>query len=306
MRKLRISAISFLNTAPLMWDFENGMPPVVENTGAEVKAATPAVGSHVSGTPLARDFEVDYTIPSHCADLLRTGKADIGIIPAATYASIPELVIVPNVAIAAKNPVRSILLISKVPREQIRSLAADISSRTSVALTRVLFHHWCEHAPEFTPAEPHLESMLARCDAALLIGDPALRVDRSRYQTWDLAEEWQEWTGKPFVFAFWAVRAAALRETRPELDVAAVFQNSRDHGVQPEHISLIAQTWASHVGVSPAVICSYLTRHIYFWLDEKCQAGLELFFHYAAQCGAIPPPPPLRFMEMVRPSLPKM
>jgi chorismate dehydratase len=306
MRKLRISAISFLNTAPLMWDFEQGLPPVTGNANAGVNVFPQGVGSHVSGTPLAGDFEVEYTIPSHCADLLRAGEADIGIIPAATYASIPDLAIVPDVAIAAKGPVRSILLISKVPREQIRTLAADISSRTSVALTRVLFHHWCKRAPEFVPAEPHLESMLARCDAALLIGDPALRVDRSRHHTWDLAEEWQQWTGKPFVFAFWAVRRAALAETRPELDIAAVFQSSRDHGVEPKHLSFIAETWSSHVGVSPAEICDYLTRHIYFWLDDECRAGLELFFHYAAECVAIPPPPPLRFLETARFLLPKI
>jgi chorismate dehydratase len=296
MRKLRVSAISFLNTAPLMWDFEQGIPPAVGVPKPGANVFPQGVGSHVSGTPLAGDFEVAYTIPSHCADLLRAGEADIGIIPAATYASIPDLVIVPDVAIAATGPVRSILLISKVPRERIRTLAADTSSRTSVALTRVLFHHWCGQAPEFVPAEPQLEAMLARCDAALLIGDPALRVDRSRHQTWDLAEEWQQWTGRPFVFAFWAVRRAALSETRPGLDVAAVFRNSRDHGVEPKHISAIAQNWSSRVGVSPAEICNYLTRHIYFWLDEECRAGLELFFRYAAECGAIPPPPPLHFI----------
>ena len=300
MRKLRISAISFLNTAPLMWDFERGIPPVVDATKPGANAFPQGGRSHVSNTPLAGDFEVEYTIPSHCADLLRAGEADIGIIPAATYASIPDLVIVPDVAIAAKGPVRSILLISKVPREQIRTLAADTSSRTSAALTRVLFHHWRGQAPEFVPAEPQLESMLARCDAALLIGDPALRVDRSRYQTWDLAEEWQQWTGKPFVFAFWAVRWVALGETRPGLDVAATFQSSRDHGVESKHISAIAQNWSTHVGVSPAEICNYLTRHIYFWLDDECRTGLELFFRYAAECGAIAPPPPLRFIPTLK------
>jgi chorismate dehydratase len=255
------------------------------------------VAPGVAGAALFDEFEVEYTIPSHCADLLCAGTADIGIIPAATYASIPDLVIVPDVAIAAKGPVRSILLISRVPLDEVRRLAADVSSRTSVALTRVMFHQWLGRAPEFVPAEPQLEAMLARCDAALVIGDPALHVDRSRYQTWDLAAEWQRVTGKAFVFAFWAVRRAAFLETRPGLDIAEVFKSSRDHGREPQNVSAIAQAWSSHVGLAPETICHYLTRNIHFWLDEECRAGLELFYELAARCGAIPVPPPLRFID---------
>jgi len=115
MPRLRISAISFLNTAPLMWDFENGE----------------------SAQILRQQFEISYTIPSHCAKQLGEGSADIGIIPVAAYATIPDLVIVPDVAIAAKNQVRSILLVSKVPLERIRSVATDDSSRTSAALVEI-------------------------------------------------------------------------------------------------------------------------------------------------------------------------
>jgi chorismate dehydratase len=303
MRKLRISAISFLNTAPLMWDFEHGKPPVAGTPKFTSPDLFRGVAPGTAGATLFNDFEVEYTIPSHCADLLRSGVADIGIIPAATYASIPDLVIVPDVTIAAKGAVRSILLISKVPRDQVRSLAADISSRTSVALTRVLFHQWLGRAPEFVPAEPQLEAMLARCDAALLIGDPALRADCSRYQTWDLAAEWKQLTGKAFVFAFWAVRMAALSEARHELDVAQVFQESRDRGLQTQSVSAIAEAWSPYVGLSQETIRDYLTRNIHFRLDDECRAGLELFFDLAARCGAIPTPPPLRFMGTVRSAL---
>src|SRR5450755_3464960 len=113
MPRLRISAISFLNTAPLMWDFEHG--------------------------DAGKDFDIEYTIPSQCAAALSEGLADIGIIPAITYAQIPGLVILPNIAIAAKDSVRSILLVSKVTMENVRTVATDTSSRTSVALTQVLF-----------------------------------------------------------------------------------------------------------------------------------------------------------------------
>ncbi|HUS19463.1 MAG TPA: MqnA/MqnD/SBP family protein, partial [Terriglobales bacterium] len=113
MARLRVSAISFLNTAPLMWDFDHG--------------------------DLRRKYQVDYTLPSTCAELLRQGMADIGIIPVAAYAGIPDLVVIPDIAIAAKGPVKSILLISKVPLTKIKTIAVDTSSRTSVALLQVLF-----------------------------------------------------------------------------------------------------------------------------------------------------------------------
>src|SRR5947209_9190275 len=143
MQRLRVSAISFLNTAPLMWDFDHG--------------------------PLRREYEVDYTLPSVCAEMLSAGTADIGIIPVAAYGSIPDLVVIPDVAIAARGAVRSILLISKVPLEQIKSVAVDTSSRTSVALLQVLFNRYYGRAtslPNFQPMRPKLKPMLAACDAA--------------------------------------------------------------------------------------------------------------------------------------------
>lgn len=270
MRKLCISAISFLNTAPLMWDFEHG-----------------SAGD---------DFDITYTVPSQCADALRAGSADIGIIPAAAYASIPDLVILPEVAIAAKRPVRSILLVSKVPIDQIRSVAADTSSRTSVALLHVLFTRFWGGDREFVPMPPKLDSMLARCDAALLIGDAALVVDRSRYLTWDLAEEWQRLTSKPFVFAFWAVRLRALTEMRPGLDLATIFRTSRDHGLEPASIARIARDWSPRLGLTETDIKTYLTVNVVYTLDVSNREGLELFYRYAHECRAIPNAQELRFL----------
>ena len=154
MKRLRISAISYLNTAPLMWDFEHG------DAGAA--------------------FNISYTVPSQCAVDLAAGSADIGIIPAAAYASIPGLAILPGVAIASRRPVRSILLVSRVPLEKIRSVALDTSSLTSVALTKVLFAKWWGASRTFAPMAPDVEKMLAEHDAGLVIGDPALKVDRDR------------------------------------------------------------------------------------------------------------------------------
>ena len=278
---LRISAISFLNTAPLMWDFERGQPPraprVVNSGGI--------------------DFELSYTVPSRCAEQLRAGEADIGIIPAITYATIPNLVVLPDAAIAAHGAVKSILLVSRKPLEQVRSIAADSSSRTSVALLRVLCRKFWNIAPPITSRAPELETMLANDDAALLIGDPALRVKRDRYQVLDLAEEWKKFTGKPFVFAFWAVRMAAVAEAPRDLDLAAVFRESRDHGLDPRHVDEIARLWAPIVGISEHEVRHYVTHHIHYYLDRACGEGLELFYRYAAECGAIERAPELRMLS---------
>jgi chorismate dehydratase len=310
MRRLRISAISYLNTAPLMWDFEHA--------------------------DAGRDFDISYTLPSACARALEAGTADIGIIPAAAYAQIPGLMVLPGVAIASRCPVRSILLVSRVPIDRIRTVALDTSSMTSVALTKILFEKWLGGGRIFTPMPPDIETMLAAHDAALVIGDPALQIDRSRYLTLDLAEEWIRHTGKPFVFAFWAIRHGALSEdsvspedsplsedsmcedvlcgdSRPRLsaarsaasapDLAAIFQQSRDHGLEPSSLDHITREWSPRLGLTPSAIRSYLTGNIYYHLDEPCLAGLQLFYRYAAEIGALPPAPEIDFLRAANPAI---
>lgn len=137
--------------------------------------------------------------------------------------------------------------------------------------------------------------MLNQSDAALLIGDPALKIDRSEYRTWDLAEEWIRLTGKPFVFAFWAVREAALE--RAELDLASLFQVSRDHGLEALHVQQIAELWAPRIGISEDVAREYLSSNIYYFLDDACLEGLRLFYQYSRECGALPEAPALSFVE---------
>lgn len=271
MTKLRIAAISFLNTAPLMWEFEHGRP--------------------------AGEYEIRYTLPSHCAEMLRAGTADIGIIPAAAYASIPGLAIVPGVAIAAKGPVRSIFLISKKPAEEIRTVAADTSSRSSVALLRILFEkHW-KTKPEFVPMAPELAPMLAKCDAGLLIGDPALvaaaRLKPGEYHVYDLAEEWIRLTGLPFVFAFWAVRSAAVEDAAT---LVRDFQSSRDAGLRKENIETIVHEWAPKLGLGDDVVRDYLREAIYYGLDDECLKGLRHFYQLSVECKVLDQAPELRFL----------
>jgi chorismate dehydratase len=269
MSRLRISAISYLNTAPLMWDFEHG------DAGAA--------------------FDIAYTLPSHCAAELERGTADIGIIPSAAYATIPNLSILPGVCIASRKAVRSILLVSRKPLDAINTVALDSSSLTSVALTRVLFDKCWGGGRQFSSLPPDLDAMLATHDAALLIGDPALKVDRSAYYTWDLAEEWNHFTGKPFVFAFWAVTQNAAKDSR--LDLAAIFQGSRDHGLIPANLAEIARIWASKLGLGEEGVHDYLTTNIHYYLDEPCLDGLRLFYRYAHECGVLPRIPELHFAD---------
>jgi chorismate dehydratase len=294
MRRLRISAISYLNTAPLMWDFEHG------DTGSE--------------------FDISYTLPSACARALQAGSADIGIIPAAAYAQVPGLMALPGVAIASRQPVRSILLVSRAPVDKIRTVALDTSSMTSVVLTKILFEKWLGGGRTFTSMAPDVEKMLAQHDAGLVIGDPALQIDCSRYLTLDLAEEWIRYTSKPFVFAFWTVRRDALEavlrgDSRPRLsasrsdailhgqDLATIFQQSRDNGLEPASLDQIAREWAPRLGIGEADVRSYLTENIYYHLDSPCLEGLQLFYRYAAEIGALPAAPELCFLSPARPAL---
>jgi chorismate dehydratase len=270
MRPLRISAISYLNTAPLMWDFDHG-----------------EAGS---------DFEISYTLPSACARALEAGTADIGIIPAAAYAQVPGLIVLPGVAIASRRPVRSILLVSRVPVGKIRTVALDTSSMTSVVLTKILFEKWLGGGRTFTSMAPNIEEMLAQHDAGLLIGDPALQIDRSRYHTLDLAEEWIRHTGKPFVFAFWAIRKKALSEAGASPDLVERFQQSRDHGLEPANLDHIVRAWAPRLGLEESNVRSYLTESIYYYLDAACLEGLQLFYRYAAEIGALPAAPEMHFL----------
>jgi len=256
-----------------MWDFEHG---------------------HVG-----RDFDIEYTIPSACAAALAANQADIGIIPAVTYAEIPGLVILPKIAIASKDYVRSILLISKKPLEDVQTVATDMSSRTSVALLQVLFAKLFGTQRKLTSHTPQLDAMLQNHDAALLIGDAALQVEGERgLYLYDLAHEWRKLTGKPFVFAFWAVRLDAL-ERGGKLNLTETFQRSRNHGTETRNLQAIAREWSPRLGLTEDEIIVYLTENIDYSLDRENHSGLQLFLRYCEELGLIPRVPELRFLGPV-------
>jgi chorismate dehydratase len=285
-QRLRISAIRFLNPAPLMWDFEH--PPEMEK--------------------LAERYAIHSAMPSQCAAELADGTADIGLIPIAAYATTPGLAVVRGCTIASLDRVRSIILVVKHPGgiEAVRRVAADTDSRTSNAYAQIIFRKFLHTDPEFIPFEPNLDAMLENCDAAILIGDPALlaledqdaRLARTgeRLEYLDLGHLWKQHTGVPWVSAVWAVRPEAMVAANlTAQQVNEDFLRSRDHGMA--HIEDLVREWTPRIAVPAATIRRYLSTHIHYVLDEACLAGMDLFFRYAAETAVLPPAPPLRWLE---------
>ena len=262
-RPLRVAAVSYLNSVPLVWGLVHG--------------------------PHRAAFQVDFILPSECADALRDGRADAGIIPSIEYQRIPGLKIVPGLSVSSSGPVRSVLLISRVAVEEIRSVALDTSSRTSAGLVQILLRRRNGVSPRFAPHAPDLTRMLQEHDAALMIGDPALAADFPGLKVYDLAEEWRGMTGLPFVFAFWAVRAEAAA---PEL--IRLFQESAAFAMV--HLADIVRAEASRTGLPEWLVRTYLTHNIDFTLGDKNLAGLMLFYTLALELGLTPAARPPEFI----------
>jgi chorismate dehydratase len=286
--KLRISIVQYLNTAPLVWGFTNG--------------------------PLRGKYDLSFTVPSQCAEQLRAGKADVAIIPAIEYQRIDDLVILPDMAIASKKQVRSLLIIAKKPIEQVKSFALDGSSRSTQTLTRILCAEKWKIAPQFFEAPPDLGAMLQQADAALLIGDPALRIavgierdnrpgaegqtlceaatlgirNSELLYVYDVVSEWRSLTGLPAVLAVWAARRDIAT---PE--VTADFLASRDFGMS--RIPEISFKAARELELPVRTLESYLRQNIDFSLDAENRRGLESYFDHAEKLDLIPQAKPLEW-----------
>jgi chorismate dehydratase len=280
LTKPRISIVQYLNTAPLVWGFTHG--------------------------PLSGKYELSFTVPSQCAEALREGEADIAIIPVIEYQRIPALVMLPDMAIASKTQVRSLLLVAKKPIQEVRSIALDSSSRSTQALTRILCADSWRITPKFFEAAPDLDAMLQDADAALLIGDPALRLaillegkarrdergamfcdaatagvhNAGELHVYDMVEEWQRSTGMPAVLAVWAAREGVVSE-----EVLRDFAASLDFGLA--HIPEISEVAAFELKLPAAAMAAYLRQNIDYSLDADNQRGLEMFFSRAAALGLI-------------------
>jgi predicted solute-binding protein len=220
-------------------------------------------------------FDLDFRIPSECADQLATGAADIGIVPCFELTR-QDLDVIPGAGIACHGAVRSILLVSRCPASEIRTLAADSSSRTSVELARVILERRYGVQVESIPHVPDLPAMLRAADAALIIGDPALHIDPAALpqHVYDLGAEWLELTGLPMVFAVWAARKGVVNA-----EIAEAFRGSCRWG--REHIEEIVAAESERRAFPPALVREYLTRHIVHELGEREYEGMELFLSWA-------------------------
>jgi len=243
--------VDYLNSAPLVWGLLHGPPQDL--------------------------FDLTFRVPSECADLVASGAVDIGNIPVIEM-SRQNLEMVPGVGVASRGAVRSILLVSKCPLGEICTLAADSSSRTSVALTRIVLSRRYGVEPLFLPCAPDLAGMLDHADAALIIGDPALRLDLSLlpYHVADLGQEWTEMTGLPMVFAVWA---GHKRHIMPAV-VKALADSCR---FGREHLEDIVRIDAAARGIPETLAREYLTCHIINELGPQEYKGLELYLRYARE-----------------------
>ena len=256
---------------------------------------------------LAERYELKWMLPAECAAQLASGESDIGLVPIAALPLNPHLRVLPGCVIASKGRVRSLLLVRRARQKltEIRTVAADTASRTTIAHSRILFHQWGNQDAQFLPMAADLDSMLERADAAVVIGDPALmaleeevnRRERTGEELvyHDLATEWKKLTGLPFVSAVWCAApdnfggAQGMRLSEADVDfevISADFLRSRDHGMA--NIDALVKEWAGRIPLSTESIRTYLTENIHYVLDEECREGMRTFFRMAAECGVLP------------------
>jgi chorismate dehydratase len=250
---IRLGAVSYLNTRPLVHGLEHQTDR----------------------------FDLRFDVPAKCAELLHANEVDLGLIPSIEYPG-HDYRIVPGLSIASDGPVASVAIFSKVATGQIQSIALDTSSRTSVALLRVLCARWFEIAPRLLSMPPNLDVMLEQCDAALVIGDNALFLDHDALglEKVDLGEEWIGMTGLPFVYAFWAGRSGVASAS----DIAAL-QRARDEGLTATGAIGLQMFPDSPEKARRADL--YLRENVKYALGDPEIAGLRRFYELAAEVGAL-------------------
>ena len=295
MHTPRISASSYSNTAPLVWSF--------------------LYGSQHGNFEIILD-----NAPARSAELLNSDRVDAALVPVIVSQYIPDVRIVPDVCVGTRERVRSVALITRgAELSDVRSVALDVSSRTSVVLTKIIFREFLGFEPEWRDAAPDIDSMLDSADCALLIGDPALSIwdlgfgisdsdtdsvdgsrsdsddagskseirnPKSQMRKYDLAELWNNHTGLGFVFAMWMTRRHQC---------AIDFAAARDEGVQ--HIFEIASNYEPEIGLSRDQMIDYLSDSISYFVDDSMQAGMKLYFELAGKCRLIDSVQPIRYLE---------
>jgi chorismate dehydratase len=270
--KSKISIVRYLNAAPLAWGILEGQQ---------------------SG-----DFQPVLSTPAECADQLANGSVDIGLIPSIEFQRIKGSKIIPGPVVASRHRVRSVLLISNKPLWEVKTVACDSGSRTSVALAQILLNEIYHVKPELRTQAPDLVQMLGQCDAAVVIGDTALKFMEENEQpnaekqksflklspepllVFDLVERWKTLTGLPFVFAFWAARPGFQ-----DGNVTELLKASRDFGVA--NTTVIAERYSETLSMKKEYLQEYLDHNVHYFMDEASSEGLRMFYEKAARIGAI-------------------
>jgi len=245
------------------------------------------------------DVDLVRANPADLAGMLLDGDLDIAPIPAIEYARhAADFVLLPDIAISSDGEVQSILLISKVPANELdaeSTVALAANSRTSQVLARVLIEKRWGGSPRYVEMPPDLPAMLRDADAALLIGDEALRSywePPAGLHRYDLGAEWAAWTGLPMVYAVWAVRAdfaasdpQAVTEVQRSLSESLAY--CRGH---LDDISDYAARWESF----PAERFRSYFDALHFRYEPRYRDGLRRYLNEAAALGQLDSVPDVR------------
>jgi chorismate dehydratase len=252
--RLRVGAVSFLNTKPLVYRLAASAPQI----------------------------ELVFDVPSRLADDLAVGRLDAALIPSIELLRDPGYAIVSDACIGCRGPVLSVKLLGRRPLAEVRTLALDESSRTSAVLARILLLQRYGVRPDIEPFPVGTPVQQCGADAVVLIGDRAIHPpDAGFVDQWDLGEEWYRWAGLPFVFAMWVAHRG--------IDLArldAPLRAARDAGVA--NLQGIARQEAAAVGLTYGQTLTYLRQHLHFFFGSQERRGLQMFFREAASLGAIP------------------
>jgi chorismate dehydratase len=300
MTKLKIAASTYLNSAPLVYSFLRG----------ELKNECEFLGD---------------AAPAYCADLLKQGLVNIALIPVIEYqsmSSISQICLIPDIAVAAKDFVKSVILVTKCPIQEIRTVSLDTSSRTSAALVKIILEKFYQINPTYISAKPNLLEMFKNSDAALIIGDPAIKIRKdfsNDYQIYDLAQEWKKFTSLPFVFACWGVNLSLFdnqisllpidllpselflnkdslkKEIFSPKRINSIFIQAKKEGLKM--LEVIVKEYSKDLEIDEAVLLDYLEKNVNYDLDKENLLGLERFYQLAFECNLIKEKHPIRFFE---------
>ncbi len=239
--ELKISAVSYINSKPFIYGIQHG--------------------------GFLKNYSLSLDIPSVCAEKLKTNQVDIGLAPVAIIPELKNYFIIPDFCIGANGPVKTVMLYSEVPLKEIKNVLLDYQSRTSVMLVRILAKYFWKISPKWTPAKKGYEEKIKGTTAGVIIGDRNFFLPRKFKHVYDLAEEWKNYTGLPFVFACW------IANKEPNENVMADLYKSLRFGV--ENRDKVVKELKNQF--DEKLISDYLHHHINFSFDKQKHTAMELF-----------------------------